>query len=94
MRRKSDSEGSTNRRNFSTATKLIEGVKTDDSRSMLTKYYTLLKDNTPTPEEKIQQKSREYMLMKSKKNIYFQTVEICKGEANKKGRRSTSQEKT
>ena len=59
-------EESTNRRNFSIASKFIDGVKSDDLRTMLATYYTLSKDSAPTPEE-MRQKSREYMLMKPKK---------------------------
>ena len=64
--RRSDPEETTNRRNFSIASKFIDGVKSDDLRTMLATYYTLSKDNAPNPEE-IRQKSREYMLMKPKK---------------------------
>ena len=69
LRRRSDPEESTNRRNFSIASKFIDGVKSDDLRTMLATYYTLSKDSAPTPEE-MRQKSREYMLMKPKKYSY------------------------
>ena len=69
LRRRSDPDESTNRRNFSIALKFIDGVKSDDLRTMLTTYYTLSKDSPPTPEE-MRQKSREYMLMKPKKYSY------------------------
>ena len=66
LRRRSDPEESTNRRNISIASKFIDGVKSDDLRTMLAAYYTQSKDNAATPEE-MRQKSREYMLMKPKK---------------------------
>ena len=69
LRRRSDPEKSINRRNFSIASKFIDGVKSDDLRTMLATYYTLSKDNAPTPEE-MRQKSRDYMLMKPKKYSY------------------------
>ena len=69
LRRRSDPEESTNRRNFSIASKFIDGVKSDDLRTMLATYYTLSKDSALTPEE-MRQKSREYMLMKPKKYSY------------------------
>ena len=69
LRRRSDPEESTNRRNFSIASKFTDGVKSDDLRTMLATYYTLSKDNAPTPDE-MRQKSREYMLMKPKKYTY------------------------
>ena len=64
--RRSDPEESTNRRNFSNASKFIDRVKSDDLRTMLATYYTQPKDNAPTPEE-MRQKSRGYMLMKPRK---------------------------
>ena len=82
LRRRSDPEESTNRRNFSIASKFIDGVKSNDLRTMLATYYTLSKDNAPTPEE-MRQKSREYMLMKPKKNR-TQRTGICKGESTTK----------
>ena len=69
LRRRSDPEESTNRRNFSIASKFIDWVKSDDLRTMLATYYTLSKDSAPTPEE-MRHKSREYMLMKPKKYSY------------------------
>ena len=58
LRRRSDPEEPTNRRNFSIASKFIDGVKSDDLRTMLATYYTLSKDNAPTPEE-MRQRSQE-----------------------------------
>ena len=69
LRRRSDPEDSTNRRNFSIASNFIDGVKSDDLRTMLATCYTLSKDKAPIPEE-MRQKSREYMLMKPKKYSY------------------------
>ena len=69
LRRRSDQKESTNRRNFSIASKFIDGVKSDDWRTMLATYYKLSKDSPPTPEE-MRKKSRENMLMKPKKYSY------------------------
>ena len=69
LRRRSDPEESTSRRNFSLASKFIDGVKSDDLRKMLATYYTLSKDNAPTPED-MRQIEREYMLIKPKKYSY------------------------
>ena len=46
LKRRSDPEESTNRRNFSIASKFIDGVKSDDLRTMLATYYTLSKDHS------------------------------------------------
>ena len=78
LRRRSDPEESTNRSNFSIASKFIDGVKSDDLRTMLATYYTLSKDNAPTPEE-MRQKSREYMLMKPKKYSYSENKNVQGG---------------
>ena len=69
LKRRSDPEESTNRKNFSIASKFIDGVRSADLRTMLATYYPLSKDNTPTPEE-MRQKSSDYMLMKPKKYIF------------------------
>ena len=83
LRRRSDPDESTNRRNFSIASKfIVDGVKSDDLRSMLATYYTLSKDSAPIPEE-MRQKSREYMLMKPMK-YSLQITGICKGEPTTK----------
>ena len=57
LRIRSDPEESTNRRNFRIASKFIYGFKSDDLRTMLATYYTLSKDNAPTPEEMGQKSS-------------------------------------
>ena len=84
LRRRSDPEESTNRRNFSIASKFVDGVKSDDLRTMLATYYTLSKDNAPTPEQ-MRQKSREYMLMKPKKySLTFKTCRFTSGRCPNK----------
>ena len=90
LRRRSDPEESTNRRNFSIASKFIDAVKSDNLRTMLATYHTLSKDNAPTPEE-LRQKLREYMLMKPKKYSYSEGRNM-QGESNSKGRHGTSRE--
>ena len=82
VRRRRDPEESTNGRNFSITSKLIDGVKSDDLRTMLETYYTPSKDNAPTPEE-MRQKSRDNMLMKPKKNQFKsqqQRVDVVQAE--------------
>ena len=66
MRRRSDPEESTYKKSFSVNSKFINGVKSDDLRTMLASYYTLSKNNAPNPEE-MRPKFREYILMKPKK---------------------------
>ena len=92
LRRRSDPEESTNRRNFSIASMFIDGVKSDDLRTMLATYYTLSKDSAPTPEE-MRQKSRENMLMKPKKNSYSD-IRNTQGGVSHKGRHGRIPEMT
>ena len=47
LRRRSHQEESTNTRNFGITSTFIDGVKSDDLRSMLATFYTLSKDNNP-----------------------------------------------
>ena len=49
--------------NVASASKLIDGVKNDELRTMLATHYTLLSSNAPTPEE-LRLKSKEYLLLK------------------------------
>ena len=90
MRRRSDPEESTNRRYFSNLSKFIDGVRSDDLRTMLATYYKISKDKAPTP-EKMRQKSREYMLMKPK-STHTQKAGTCKEGASHKGRHGTNLE--
>ena len=64
-RRISGPDESANRRKFSIASKFFDGMKTDDIKTMLATYYKLSKNNAPNPEE-MRQKSRDYMLTKTK----------------------------
>ena len=89
LRRRSDPEESTNRRNFIIASKFIDGVKSDNLGTMLATYYTLSKDNAPTPED-MTQKSREYMLMKPKKYPENRNMQVGGGGVNHRGRHGTS----
>ena len=61
-----DPEESTDRKKFSITPKFNDGVKSDDLRTMLATYYTLSKDDAPTPKE-MRQKSRECILTKPTK---------------------------
>ena len=90
LKRRSDPEESTNRRSFSIASKFIDGVESDDLRTMLATYYTLSKDNASTPEE-MRQKSREYMVIKPKKNSYSENRNM-QGGVNHRGCHGTSPE--
>ena len=83
LRQRSDSEESTNRRNFSIVSKFIDGVRSDDLRTMLATYYPLSKDNAPTPEE-MRQKSREYMLLKPKKYSFSGNRSMQEGKPTAK----------
>ena len=72
LRRRCDPEESTNRRNFSIASKFIDEVKSDDLKTMLATYYFLSKDKAPIPED-MRQKSTEYIWMKPKKYSFSES---------------------
>ena len=59
LRRRSDPEESTNRRNFSIASKFIDGVKSDDLRTMLATYYTQSNDRIVHRLQKKRDRSQE-----------------------------------
>ena len=61
LRRRSQPDESNRRMNLAVASKFIDGVKTDELRTMLATHYTQLE---------MRQKSREYMLMRPKKYSY------------------------
>ena len=67
-------------------------MRSDDLRTMLATYYTLSKDNAPTPEE-MRQNSKEYKLMKRKKYSYSEGRKM-QGGASHKGRHGTRLETT
>ena len=92
LRKRSDPEESTKRKNISIASKFIVGVRSNDLRKMLATYYTLSKDNTPTP-EKMRRKSREYMLIKPKKYSFSENRNM-QGVSQKKDRHGTNLEST
>ena len=63
LRRRSQPDESNRRMNLAVASKLIDGVKNDELRTMLATHYTPLLTNAPTPEE-LRLKSKEYLLLK------------------------------
>ena len=83
LRRRSDLEESTTRRNFTVASTFIDGLKSNDLRTMFAAYCTLSKDNAPTPEE-LRQKSREYILMKPKKYSFSESRNMQSGGQKQK----------
>ena len=63
LRRRSQPDESNRRMNLAVASKFIDGVKSDELRTMLATHYTPLSTNAPTPEE-LRLKSKEYLLLK------------------------------
>ena len=63
FRRRSQPDESNRNMNLALASKLINGVKNDERRTMLAKHYTPLSTNAPTPEE-LRLNSKEYLLLK------------------------------
>ena len=76
LRRRSQPDESNSRKNLAVASKIIDGVKNDELRTMLAKHYTPLANNAPSPEA-LRLKSKKYLFLKlpldqviTKKNIY------------------------
>ena len=63
LRRRSQPDESNRSLNLAVASKITDGVKNDELRTMLATHYTPLSTNAPTP-EKLRLKSREYLLQK------------------------------
>ena len=63
LRRRSQPDESNRKMNLAVASKLIDGVKNDELRTMLATHFTPLSTNAPTPEE-LRLKSNEYLLLK------------------------------
>ena len=51
LRQRSQPDESNSRMNLAAVSKLIDGVKNDEPRTMLAAHYTPLSTNEPTPEE-------------------------------------------
>ena len=51
LRRRSQQDESNSRMNLAVASKLIDGVKNDEIRTMLVTHYTPLSTNAPTPDK-------------------------------------------
>ena len=63
LRRLSQPDESNRMINLAVASKLVDGVKYDELRTMLATHYTPPSTNAPTPEE-MRLNSREYLLLK------------------------------
>ena len=63
LRRCRQPDESNRRMNLAVASKFIDGVKNDELRTMLAKYYTQLSTNALTPEE-LRLKTEKYLLLK------------------------------
>ena len=51
-------------RNLAIASKFMDGVKTEELKTMLATHFTLSLDHVPTPDD-LRMKSREYLLIKT-----------------------------
>ena len=71
LRRRSQPDESNRRMNLAVASKIFDGVKNDELRTMLATHYTPLSTNAPTPKE-LRLKSKEYLLLKpSSRSVYY-----------------------
>ena len=70
LRRRSQPNESNRRMNLAVASKIIDGVKNDELRTMSATHYTLLSTNAPTPKE-LRLKSKKYLLLEPHGDLYI-----------------------
>ena len=63
LRRRSNPDERISERNLAIASKFMDGVKSDELKTMLATHFTLSLDQVPTPDE-LRMNSREYLLTK------------------------------
>ena len=63
LRRRSNPDERISERNLAIASKFMDGVKSDELKTMLATHFALLLDQVPTPDD-LRVKSREYLLIK------------------------------
>ena len=65
LRRRSNPDERISERNLAIASKFMDGVKSEEFKTMLATHFTLSLDQVPTPDD-LRMKSREYLLIKPK----------------------------
>ena len=63
LRRRSNPDERISERNLAIASKNMDGIKSDELKTILATHFTLSADSVPTPDELLLQ-SREYLLLK------------------------------
>ena len=63
LRRRSNPDESKSERNLAIASKFMDGVRSEELKTMLATHFTLSLDQVPTPDD-LRMKSREYLLIK------------------------------
>ena len=63
LRRRSNPDERISERKLAIASKFMDGVKSDELKTMLTTYFILSLDQVPTPDD-LRMKTREYLLIK------------------------------
>ena len=64
-RRRSNADERIPGRNLAIASKFVDGVRSDELKTMLATHFTLSADSVPTPDD-LRKKSREYLLIKAR----------------------------
>ena len=68
LRTRSKPDERTSEWNLAIASKLMDGVKSDELKTMLATHFTLSADSVPKPDD-LRMKSREYLLIKTRAQI-------------------------
>ena len=72
LRRRSNPDEKTSERNLAIASKFMDGVKSEELKTMLATHFTLSLDQVPTPDD-LRMKSREYLLIKPRAQNTYST---------------------
>ena len=81
LSRRSDPDRRISERKLALGSQFIDGVKSDELKTMLTTHFTLSADSDPTPDE-LRMKSREYLLINPRaQNRYNNYGNLSAGDA-------------
>ena len=74
LRRRSNPDERISERHLAIASKFMDGVTSDELKTMLATHFTLSQDQMPTPDD-LRMKSRDYLLIKPRAQIMATTAE-------------------
>ena len=79
LRRRSNPDERISERNLAIASKFMDGVRSEELKTMLATHFTLSLDQVPTPDD-LRMKSREYLLIKPRRKTVTAIMAIIAGQ--------------